>query len=84
MFRRHAGIGVNIGIFHQVVILKKTKKESLYGKKVILRSVPYWREHGTKKWIEDEEARYLCHGCRHKLFRGAKRCNKCGISVDLD
>jgi len=54
------------------------------GKKVILRSVPYWREHGTKKWIEDEEARYLCPGCRHKLFRGAKRCNKCGIPVDLD
>jgi predicted RNA-binding Zn-ribbon protein involved in translation (DUF1610 family) len=54
------------------------------GKKVILRAVPYWREHGTQKWIEDEEARYLCPGCGHKLFRGAKRCNKCGISVDPD
>ena len=53
------------------------------GEKVILRSVPYWREYGTEKWIEDEYARYLCPGCGHKLLRDAKRCNKCGIPVDL-
>lgn len=54
------------------------------GKKVILRAIPYWREVGTEKWIEDEEARYICPQCGHKLFRGAKRCNKCGNAVDLD
>ena len=30
------------------------------GKKVILRAIPYWRKFGTKKWIQDEEARYIC------------------------
>jgi len=54
------------------------------GKKVILRAVPYWREHGKEKWIENEEARYYCPDCGNKTFRGAKRCNKCGIAVDLD
>jgi len=54
------------------------------GKKVILRAIPYWREHGTEKWVRDEESRYACPGCGHRLFRGAKRCNECGISVDLD
>ncbi|MFH1027383.1 MAG: DUF3795 domain-containing protein, partial [Pseudomonadota bacterium] len=24
------------------------------GKKVILRAIPYWREVGTEKWIQDE------------------------------
>jgi len=28
------------------------------GKKVILRAIPYWREFGTEKWIQDEEARW--------------------------
>ena len=54
------------------------------GKKVILRAIPYWREVGTEKWVIDEEARYICPECGHKLFRGAKRCNKCKIPVDLD
>ncbi len=54
------------------------------GKKVILRSVPYWREHGTQKWVDDEAARYICPECDHKLFRGVKRCNQCKIAVDLD
>ena len=54
------------------------------GKKVILRAVPYWREFGTEKWVLNEEARYLCPECGHTVFRGAKRCNKCRVAVDLD
>ena len=54
------------------------------GKKVIMRAVPYWREHGTEKWVRDEEDRYVCPSCGHRLFRGAKRCNECKTPVDLD
>ena len=54
------------------------------GKKVILRAIPYWREHGTEKWVRDEEDRYGCPACGHQLFRGVKRCNKCKTPVDLD
>lgn len=54
------------------------------GKRVILRAIPYWREVGTEQWVRDEEARYLCPECGHKLFRGAKRCNKCKMQIDLD
>ena len=54
------------------------------GKKVIMRSIPTWREHGTEKYVEEEEKRYHCPECGNPLFRGAKRCNKCKISVDVD
>lgn len=54
------------------------------GKKVILRAIPYWREHGTEKWVRDEEARYVCPTCGHQLFRGAKRCHTCKTPVNLD
>jgi hypothetical protein len=54
------------------------------GKKVILRAIPYWREVGTEKWIQDEEARYICPQCRHRVFRGAVQCNQCKASLDLD
>jgi hypothetical protein len=54
------------------------------GKKVIMRAIPYWREHGTEKWVRDEESRYACPECTHQLFRGAKRCNECKTPVDLD
>jgi hypothetical protein len=54
------------------------------GKKVILRSIPAWRELGTEKWVEQEEERYRCPECGNKLFRGAKKCNNCKIAVNLD
>ena len=54
------------------------------GKRVILRAIPHWRAVGTEKWVEDEEARYVCPSCGHTLFRGAMRCNKCKAEVDLD
>ncbi|MBD3197759.1 MAG: DUF3795 domain-containing protein [Candidatus Lokiarchaeota archaeon] len=54
------------------------------GKKVILRAIPTWRELGTAKFVEMEEKRYACPECGNYLFRGAKRCNKCKIAVDLD
>lgn len=54
------------------------------GKKVILRAVPYWRKHGTEKWIQDEIARYICPECGNTVFRGAVRCNRCKATLDLD
>ena len=54
------------------------------GKKVILRCVPYRREVGTEKWIEDEEARYYCPECGNKVFRGVVKCNQCKTKLDLD
>jgi len=54
------------------------------GKRVILRSIPAWRELKTAAWMEAEEKRYICPKCGYKLFRGAKRCRQCKESVDLD
>ncbi len=54
------------------------------GKKVILRAVPYRRDFGTEKWIQDEEARYVCPECGNRVFRGAMKCNKCKVALDLD
>lgn len=54
------------------------------GKKVLLRALPEWRELGTEKWVEKEEERYHCPECGNSLFRGAKRCNKCKIPVNVD
>ena len=54
------------------------------GKKVILRSVPYRRKVGTEKWIEAEQARYICPECGNKVFRGVVQCNRCKVNLDLD
>lgn len=54
------------------------------GKKVIMRAIPYWKEFGTEKWVDEEIKRYHCPKCGNALFRGAKKCNQCGISVDVD
>ena len=56
----------------------------LAGKRAILRAIPYWREHGTEKWIQAEEERYRCPECGGRLFRGARQCPVCNISVDVD
>ena len=54
------------------------------GRKVMLRAVPRWREHGTEQWVQAAEARYRCPACGQKLFRGARQCPECKSSVDLD
>ncbi|MGD9973570.1 MAG: DUF3795 domain-containing protein [Desulfatirhabdiaceae bacterium] len=54
------------------------------GKKVILRAIPYWRQVGTEKWIQDEEARYICPECGNTVFRGVVACNQCHTKLDLD
>ncbi|NVM29493.1 MAG: DUF3795 domain-containing protein [Candidatus Helarchaeota archaeon] len=54
------------------------------GKKVILRAIPTRRDLGTEKWVELEEERYHCPECGNPLFRGAKRCNNCKVTVDVD
>jgi hypothetical protein len=54
------------------------------GKRVILRTIPHWRQVGTERFVQNEESRYVCSGCGHRLFRGAKRCNKCKLEVDMD
>ena len=54
------------------------------GKKVITRAIPTLRELGTREWVMTEEARYICPDCGQKIFRGAKRCNKCKNPLDLD
>ena len=54
------------------------------GKKVILRAIPYLKEVGTEKFIEDEENRYICSDCGNKVFRGVVKCNKCKTNLDLD
>ncbi len=54
------------------------------GKKVILRAIPFWREHGTEIFVEEEKKRYHCPECGNPLFRGAKRCNNCKVEVNVD
>lgn len=54
------------------------------GKKVILRSIPYRKKHGTVKWMQDEESRYTCSECGNTVFRGVVKCNQCKADLDLD
>ncbi|MFX1328412.1 MAG: DUF3795 domain-containing protein [Promethearchaeota archaeon] len=53
-------------------------------KKVMLRSIPTWRNLGTEKWIEAEEKRYQCPKCGKLLFHGAKKCRECNVKINLD
>lgn len=54
------------------------------GKKVILGAVTYRREFGTEKWVQDEEACYICSECGAKVFRGAMKCNQFKTQLNLD
>jgi hypothetical protein len=54
------------------------------GRRVILRAIPYRREHGTEQWIEAERERYTCPECGQSMFRGARSCEGCGGAVDVD
>jgi len=54
------------------------------GKKVILRAVPQRRKVGTRQWMKDEEARYICPHCGNPVFRGVVTCNRCKTALDLD
>jgi hypothetical protein len=54
------------------------------GRKVILRTIPYWRQHGTEQWILAEEKRYRCPECGHRLFREARQCEGCRSPVAVD
>jgi hypothetical protein len=54
------------------------------GKKVILRSIPFWRKYGTEQWVNSEEERYQCPECGHRLFRGARQCEGCKSTVNVD
>jgi hypothetical protein len=53
-------------------------------KKAILGAIPYRRKVGIEKWIQDEEARYICPECSNRVFRDAVKCNQCKVSLDLD
>ena len=54
------------------------------GKKVILRSIPRWREVNTAQWMAEEEQRYICPHCGYPQFRGVKKCRQCKEAIDLD
>ncbi len=54
------------------------------GKKVMLRAVPYRREHGTDEWVRAEVERYRCPACGHRLARGARQCERCHTPVEVD
>jgi len=51
------------------------------GKKVILRAIPYWREVGTEKWIQDEEARSIFVLNAAIRFFGRCKCNQCKVKL---
>jgi hypothetical protein len=53
------------------------------GRQVMLRSIPYRREHGTVLWVQAEEERYRCPQCGTKLYRGASVCVHCHAELKL-
>ncbi len=61
----------------QVVSLQVVDSPMPVGKKVILRTIPAWRELGTEKWVDLEEKRYLCPECGYPLVpRGQEKSDQ--------
>ena len=48
------------------------------GKSNILRAIPLWRKLGDEAFIKSEEDLFTCTQCGAQLFRGARKCRKCG------
>lgn len=44
----------------------------------ILRAVTEWKRLGTEEWVKSEEQLFSCSKCGAVLFRGARKCRKCG------
>ena len=56
------------------------------GKKIILRSIPAWRDLGTEKWMEEEGKRHHCPNYGYPLFggqRGVGPARKAWMSTEL-
>lgn len=59
------------------------------GRRVMLRTIPIWREKvkelgdeaGSVAWARSECERYHCPECGYPLFRGAQRCRACKADV---
>jgi len=59
------------------------------GRRVMLRTIPVWREKvaelgdedGSVAWAAAECERYHCPDCGYPLFRGAQRCRQCKKDV---
>jgi predicted RNA-binding Zn-ribbon protein involved in translation (DUF1610 family) len=51
---------------------------------IMLKEIPRWREMGTAKWVEAQEAKYHCPNCGAPLFRGVTRCRECKAAVVID
>ncbi|MCD6585328.1 MAG: DUF3795 domain-containing protein [Desulfobacteraceae bacterium] len=64
------------------------------GKRVMMRTIPVWREkvselgdeEGSVEWARSECERYHCSSCGYPLFRGAQRCRQCkkDVADELD
>ncbi len=59
------------------------------GKRVMMRTIPIWREkatdlgddQGSVAWAEAECERYHCGSCGAPLFRGAQKCRACKAEI---
>lgn len=47
------------------------------GRKMILASIPRWRQLGTEAWLAEERLRHTCPACGARFIRGATRCPQC-------
>ena len=62
-----------------IVSLRQDRKFSGAGKgRKIFCAPPLWKELGTEAFIQGEEKLFTCSNCGAQLFRGARKCRKCG------